>query len=415
MVWLRLFIAAIALTISSDLSAWGQTQVNSPEGFYDCKGIANGANIRDRNKTLCCLQGQQVCNQCFYTKQGCEPQFGCDTLAKKDIYGTCCFDNQKDCGKCYYTKQGCEPQNGCGNTAEAQCGGCNLGNTAASYACGKCGDNTSCLGCDGVPFSGKVNTNCGCGQPAAGVCGCNLNITCCRAAAGGNECINFGYFETMRISPNDTTIQGFYSHTGSSHNFVNKAGPWCQQGSTICGSMRCYESGGIQFNTAILTYQASFNSCPLSNHGCFDPAATILLEGGTLVEASDVKVGDRIFNSLSGRTFAVKRVLVGPENLPMVEMGFDGHLLRVTQEHPVLTSDGMKRASTVKVGDRIVDAAGKERVLEYVRLAEIVEGQRVVNFELDVDSSDPIDRLIIADNMISGDLVVQQSKLPGEE
>ena len=99
----------------------------------------------------------------------------------------------------------------------------------------------------------------------------------------------------------------------------------------------------------------------------------------------------------------------------MVEMGFDGHLLRVTQEHPVLTSDGMRRASTVKVGDRIVDAAGKERVLEYVRLAEIVEGQRVVNFELDVDSSDPIDRLIIADNMISGDLVVQQSKLPGEE
>ena len=437
MIWLRLFIAAIALTISSDLSAWAQTQVNSPEGFYDCKGIANGANIRDRNKTLCCLQGQQVCNQCFYTKQGCEPQFGCDTLAKKDIYGTCCFDNQKDCGKCYYTKQGCEPQFGCDTLArkdingtccfdnQKDCGKCyytkqgcesthGCGTSVTDVGCG-CGNGKSCYGCDNVANSGKVNTNCGCGNPAAGACGCNLNITCCRAAAGGNECINFGWFETMRITPNDTTIQGFYSHTGSSHNFVNKAGPWCQQGSTICGSMRCYESGGIQFNTAILGHQASFNSCPLSNHGCFDPASTILLEGGTLVEASDVKVGDRIFNSLSGRSFAVKRVLVGPENLPMVEMGFDGHLLRVTQEHPVLTSDGMRRASTVKVGDRIVDAAGKERVLEYVRLAEIVEGQRVVNFELDVDSSDPIDRLIIADNMISGDLVVQQSKLPGEE
>jgi hypothetical protein len=143
--------------------------------------------------------------------------------------------------------------------------------------------------------------------------------------------------------------------------------------------------------------------------------ATVLLEGGTLVEARDVKVGDRIFNSLSGRSFAVKRVLVGPENIPMVEMGFDGHLLRVTQEHPILTADGMKRANTVKVGDHIVDAAGNERVLEYVRLAEIVEGQKVVNFELDVDSSDPIDRLIVADNMTSGDLAVQQGKLPGEE
>ena len=378
MIWLRLFIAAIALTISSDLSAWAQTQVNSPEGFYDCKGIANGATVR----TDC----------------------GCGAPASSTYACRRCGDNIS-CLDCRGVPFGTTPNTDCGCGAPA----------SSSYACRRCGDNTSCLGCDGVPFSGKVNTNCGCGNPAAGACGCNLNITCCRAAAGGNECINFGWFNDMRFNSTNAPIQGFYSHWGSSNNFVDPTGPWCVQGSTICGSMRCYESGGVQFNPAILGHQASFNNCPLSNHGCFDPASTILLEGGTLVEASDVKVGDRIFNSLSGRSFAVKRVLVGPENLPMVEMGFDGHLLRVTQEHPVLTSDGMRRASTVKVGDRIVDAAGKERVLEYVRLAEIVEGQRVVNFELDVDSSDPIDRLIIADNMISGDLVVQQSKLPGEE
>lgn len=178
--------------------------------------------------------------------------------------------------------------------------------------------------------------------------------------------------------------------------------------------MRCYESGGVAYvpgrNEAL-----AFAACPLSNHGCFDPSATILLESGQLIAAGDVKVGDRIFNSLSGRSFAVKRVLVGPENLPMVEMGFKGHLLRVSQEHPILTASGMKRANTVKVGDLILDAAGNEQALEYVRLAEIVDGQQVVNFELDVDSSDPIDRLIVADNMTSGDLTVQQSKLAGEE
>ena len=159
MIWLRLFIAVIALTISSDLSAWAQTQVNSPEGFYDCKGFANGANVRD-------------------------------------IEGGCCLPSEQTeathCRRCR-GKIGCEPQNGCGNDAQAECGGCNLGNTAASYACGGCGDNTSCLsGCDNKPYSTKTTVcgvcdgsfnacgdcsttdqGCGCGQLAPGPCGCS--------------------------------------------------------------------------------------------------------------------------------------------------------------------------------------------------------------------------------------------------
>ena len=134
MIWLRLLIAVIALTISSDLSAWGQTmQVNSPEGFYDCKGVANGANIRDGTNYSdnCCFRSQMVfcgacgdhrsfcekqtgvcgapdpvCDKCGYTMQGCESdsRFGCNTTARKDTSGTCCFDSQKVCGQCNGSK-----------------------------------------------------------------------------------------------------------------------------------------------------------------------------------------------------------------------------------------------------------------------------------------------------------------------
>ena len=394
-VFLRIVLTLLLLvTTTGDLFA--QPQVGSQENPRDCKGVDFGLNIRD-NFGGCCLPGEIQCGRCFYSMTPCE----------------------RELGVC-----GAPPDVGCGCRNGTSCFGCDgipySGKTNAG--CG-CGTGTSCFGCDNQPNSGKVDNGCGCAQPGpvCGGCGGTLtacgdcNTTCCSATAGGNVCINFGGFNVMRFNSTNAPIQGFYSHWGSSNNFVDLTGPWCQQGSTICGSMRCYESGGVQFDPTISGHQASFNNCPLSNHGCFDPSATVLLEGGTLVEARDVKVGDRIFNSLSGRSFAVKRVLVGPENLPMVEMGFDGHLLRVTQEHPILTADGMKRANTVKVGDHIVDAAGNERVLEYVRLAEIVEGQRVVNFELDVDSSDPIDRLIVADNMTSGDLAVQQGKLPGEE
>ena len=76
MIWIRLFIALIALTISSDLSAWAQTQVNSPEGFYDCNGIANGKKVRDRTQYKdCCLPSEMVyCGGCVDHRSFCEKQ-----------------------------------------------------------------------------------------------------------------------------------------------------------------------------------------------------------------------------------------------------------------------------------------------------------------------------------------------------
>ena len=173
MIWLRLFIAVIALTISSDLSAWAQPQmqVNSPEGFYDCNGIANGTNQRDIEQK-CCLPSQQTfaghCKRCAGKKE-CEdvPQFGCFTAATKDINGTCCFDNQKDCGKCYYKRQGCEsfPGRGCGQIAQGECS-CDL---SIKKVCDKC--NYTMQGCESVRGCGNIDTVCGSCTGTMGGCG----------------------------------------------------------------------------------------------------------------------------------------------------------------------------------------------------------------------------------------------------
>lgn len=179
--------------------------------------------------------------------------------------------------------------------------------------------------------------------------------------------------------------------------------------------MRCYESNGLTFDPAYgNAWQPAYAKCPVSNLGCFDPSSTLLLEGGRLARAEDIRLGDLLYNSLSGKSFAVKRILSGYEPLPMVEFGFDGYMLRVTQKHPILTRNGVKRAAKIVVGDVITDADGNEKTVEYVRFAEITPGQKVINFELDVNSSDPLDRVIVADNIASADLAVQQSVLPGE-
>ena len=115
MIWLRLLIAVIALTISSDLSAWAQPQmqVNSPEGFYDCKGFANGPNTRDREGG-CCLPSQQTEAPCFR----CKPPNFCESLLNQ-CGTTATRDKNDNC--CDMTK--CETElNLCGATADVDCG-----------------------------------------------------------------------------------------------------------------------------------------------------------------------------------------------------------------------------------------------------------------------------------------------------
>ena len=282
-----------------------------------------------------------------------------------DQNSSCCLPSEQSCNKCFYQKKECENIFGCGTSA--------------------------------------INQGCGCNNPRPGACGCGMGNCCVGVLPGnpGNACIAFGGWVGL-MGKWDWYWKGF-SSGGSTNALLTHYAPYCIENGIICGVLRCDRKDRRNRCTGTLY------------NGCFDPSSTLLLEGGELVAARDIKRGDMLYNSLTGRSFAVKRILAGPEDIPMVEMGFSGNLLRVTQEHPILTRNGMQRANKIAVGDIVIDAAGNEQTIEYVRLADLVAGQRVVNFELDVTSSDPIDRLIVADNVTSGDLSVQQSALPGED
>ena len=210
MIWLRLFIAVIALTISSDLSAWGQTmQVNSPEGFYDCKGIANGANVRDREGG-CCLPSEKTeapCFLCNYPHNFCEKQTGvCRTTTTADMNKRCCDAHPFPCNDCYRPSMTfCETQlNQCGATPNV---GCGCGNPAPN-ACDSCTGDRSCYGCDGVAKSGKtvVCDTCGGTMGGCGRCGgclsCSFNWGCQDAGTGCNP----SYSDPSQACPGSGSI-----------------------------------------------------------------------------------------------------------------------------------------------------------------------------------------------------------------
>jgi len=398
-------LVVVLVTVMATLSpaipcSWAQTTAHSPESFLDCKQIDFGSNIFDRNMN-CCLPGEQTCQKCFYTKSKCENVFGCDTTATQDVNGTCCFDGQKTCNECFYQKTVCETKlNTCNKTLVEDSTPRRTCCQPSAIECGECNHRWDCpkhFGC------GVKNEGCGCGQPKDAGCGCGnrskdafwATITC-PVKDTYKMCI--GAVDQGEQDPGLANVhylvnQGTSTHTGWKGNFGNVNGVnycWSNHFHRFCGCVRG------------------------DSKGCFDPDTEVLLEEGRLVKVKDLRPGDRVYNPLTRSSSTVRDTITGPEPIPMFEFGFDGFIVKVTSSHPILTKGGMKRARDVRVGDVVFDAFGNEQTITYAREAELLPTQKVVNLALDSDSPNYMDHLVVANNIITGDLTIQNSKLEGE-
>lgn len=146
--------------------------------------------------------------------------------------------------------------------------------------------------------------------------------------------------------------------------------------------------------------------------GCFAPESQIMMSDGNQKAIQDVSAGEFVYNPVTGRDIKVEKVIESPENVPMIELRtVDSRILKVTQEHPISTDAGIVKANTLQAGDLIEVTDGSYAELESVRELSIEAGQRVLNLVLEGDSNltaDNIkDRMLLADGIITGDLLVQ--------
>ena len=142
--------------------------------------------------------------------------------------------------------------------------------------------------------------------------------------------------------------------------------------------------------------------------GCFAPGVKITMADGSLRKIEDVRAGDMVRNAKTDAPVRVRQVIEGPEALPLIRFGFEGTTVTTSQAHPVLTAAGLKPANELKKGDTIFDAGGNPHPLTILETLPLEEGQRVINVNLDVPSSDAADgRLIISDGIVTGDIVLQ--------
>ncbi len=149
--------------------------------------------------------------------------------------------------------------------------------------------------------------------------------------------------------------------------------------------------------------------------GCFAPDMQLQMADGSLKRAREIAVGDLLWNPITRKGVKVLKVIEGPEPIGLVELAYQSFVLRVSQKHAVLTPSGLKLAGTLQAGDIITDGQGKPQKLKQASILPVEEGQRVINFILESDSSNPDSRMLLSEGVVSGDLIVQNSLVPQQE
>lgn len=178
-------------------------------------------------------------------------------------------------------------------------------------------------------------------------------------------------------------------------------------------------------------------------HSSFDLNAKILRgDQKTTVAARLVQAGDTLWNPMRGTAVKVRKVVIGFEAEPLLDLVYDGGSLRISQRHPMVLDRtalqasaensqevGLQRASlrsnepapseitfgnyvmrqarTMKVGDEVLASDGKFHKLTAVHVRPVRPDQKVVNIELDGPNDSPADHMLLSEGLVTGDYVIQ--------
>ncbi|RYZ56583.1 MAG: hypothetical protein EOP07_12270 [Proteobacteria bacterium] len=146
--------------------------------------------------------------------------------------------------------------------------------------------------------------------------------------------------------------------------------------------------------------------------GCFAEDTLILMGDGSEKAIRDITEGDEVQNPLTGKIQSVKRVVAGPEKIPMYRVLTAIGSVLVTRQHPFLTRRGSVTAEDLRADDLIAtgsDNQFKEILsIDSVPWDETKPAPIVWNLEL-VGSDDFSEHYVQAGGVMTGDLFIQET------
>lgn len=137
--------------------------------------------------------------------------------------------------------------------------------------------------------------------------------------------------------------------------------------------------------------------------GCIAGDSKITMADHSQKPMDCLKIGDLVC-ATDGSAAHISNIWTGSEDKPLIRLEYDGNYLLLTDNHPVKTPDGWRRADRLKVGDEMETIDGSWVKLDGVQ-EEMYEGS-VYNVELS-ENDGGIARGIYANNLAVGELSIQ--------
>jgi hypothetical protein len=178
------------------------------------------------------------------------------------------------------------------------------------------------------------------------------------------------------------------------------------------------KTGRIPHDYTMVVVNSTNDSCtayvrfvkqePRTNNGCFAQHTRIRMFDGTDQVIAMLNVGDMVLNPVTKQAQKILEVRKGKENKAMYEISFAGSKVMVTDTHPMAVKGGIKMAKEITDADYMFDEKGViHKVLAAKKLA-VNPNQVVVNIRLESKSGDPMQHMVLADGIVSGDLYLQR-------
>lgn len=141
--------------------------------------------------------------------------------------------------------------------------------------------------------------------------------------------------------------------------------------------------------------------------GCFPPGTKISMADGSPKLIEKISTGDKVLNPVNKKAVRVGKIIQSAEANPLIEIGYEGVKVRVTQTHPMMTNKGLRKAADLALGDELRGADGVFHKITVLKQLPVAAGQQVVNIELLPEEPGSDGHLIAADGLVTGDFVLQ--------
>ncbi|MBM3382763.1 MAG: hypothetical protein FJY29_10020 [Betaproteobacteria bacterium] len=142
-----------------------------------------------------------------------------------------------------------------------------------------------------------------------------------------------------------------------------------------------------------------------NNDGCFDESTRIRMADGSDRLITQLKMGEFVFNPVTKLPAKITKLTIGPELKHLLNVRVGDRVVKVTDSHPFMTRRGWVQAKDLKKGVEILRAQKAFLPVQSVELGEF--GRTVVNLALEGPADYPELHYVLADGVVTGDLVIQ--------